>query len=76
MNGLGVALNPAVNGIELRKNGFTCWILPKVCACWKATSRRVLASDREDPESKAHSRYTYVIKVTSETLSLEFLTEL
>ena len=28
---------PAVNGIELRNLG-TCWILPKVCACWKATS--------------------------------------
>ncbi len=47
---------PAVNGIELRNLG-NCRILPKVCACLKATSvaasRRVVIGG---PESKAHSR--------------------
>ena len=49
---------PAVNGIELRNLG-TCWILPRVYGCLKATS--VIAAWRVitgGPESKAHSRVT------------------
>ena len=68
---------PAVNGIELRKNGF-CWILPKVCACWKAISpNHVNGECSEETRSRRPTRAIHhVFKATSETLFREFLIEL
>jgi hypothetical protein len=63
---------PAVNGIELRKNGFLLDPAQGLCMLEGNISQRVIGERSEKTRSPRPTRAIHcVIKVTSETLLLE-----